>query len=60
MITAKHFKLAKAAVKKTFNGDYTASHTVAMDSLRSNNPDADAVLIQDMGWQVVMAFRLDR
>ena len=56
-ITSQDFAAAKNAVKKVGTADTSLAHRVAMESLTSRCPKANQELIQDMGWQVVLATR---
>ena len=56
-ITNQDFTNAKKNVKKVGTADVSLAHRVAMESLAKSCPEASPALIQDMGWQVVMAAR---
>ena len=57
--TNQDFAAAKSAARKTLKatGDTSAAHRAAMDVLAARRPAACLALVQDMGWQCVLAAR---
>jgi hypothetical protein len=56
-ITNQDFAAAKKAVKKVGTADVSLAHKTAMQVLADRCKSAHPGLIQDMGWQVVLAAR---
>jgi hypothetical protein len=56
-ITNQDFAAAKKAVKKVGTVDLSLAHKVAIETLSARCIRADAVLVNDMAWQVVLCAR---
>jgi hypothetical protein len=56
-ITNQDFAAAKKAVKKVGTADISLAHRTAIETLAGRCLRADAELIADMAWQVVMCAR---
>jgi hypothetical protein len=56
-VTNQDFAAAKKAVKKVGTADVSLAHKTAMQVLADRCKSASAELIQDMGWQAVLAAR---
>jgi methylmalonyl-CoA mutase cobalamin-binding subunit len=56
-ISNQDFAAAKKAVKKVGTADVSLAHKTAMQVLADRCKSAGAELIQEMGWQVVLAAR---
>ena len=56
-ITMQDFRAAKKAVKKQGVADLSAADRVAREVLVARCPKANAFLIRDMAWQVVMSVK---